>query len=850
MRFLLLFFALFTPLGWLLWFLAGDTPPPVSLPQPDRIEGGEAILRSGEIPRIPIDGQLNAFKNGRVQRFHEKLNYVELWVHIEGIERVDDKPRLFGIRCAMFGEPGGKEAKLRLTIDAPYIEGDPLSILSTREGLAREVILGGGVVVRDEWGRIMAKLDRVVIDLNREEVRSDGPVLFESPAKNTQLRGTGLVADMSFDSATLRSNVSARLPLGKKGAGVAVLSCKGPATLVRVPDTEDYVVTLEEGAHVEHDSARGDCDRITAIFRRTKKAEGAEKKESRRVEVEQVRLEGGVEFELDRKIARGLERIRAEAITIHGEREIVISGGEEPVRAVRRGPLEMFGLADRVTDLDAPEIRILLVPDAGEADDPLESISFPRGVHLADREGSGELRAQRFILDARAGRLEADGGVTATSPGRKLVAERVVVSRPPDREDVVVVGVFGDKRFELRPTRDLGPLSRGALSLLVFTSKEPLYLEQFKSYAVVRTSGSVRVVGDGRELLRCESIEVAVKEKLVQRMEAKEDVTMRDPETGADIDVDRLVFEAMRGNEIRLYGAPAEVTQKERGHIRAREIFYREDGSFGASGQVDIEFKLTKGKAAGTWTFRGEKGEGRIDKERRPVWFEATGGVRADGPSGERLEADSVRYESSTSVLQLRGAPAIVRQGDEMAYEGPGIDLTVSEEQGKFNLQSAELAGVTELVMRPKPQKGAPKKQFSAWRVRLRGPARFDGKKLVIPAGAEIKGYDDQNRLAIEGEADEVSVDVVFEGQRFRPKALHARKRVVMAGYKGGKLQSRVTAKTLDFVVGTRKVDIGGGGTIERPGGEKPITIREAEFELTDDGVDLKYLSELEGELR
>lgn len=851
MRFFLVFFALFTPLAWLLWILAGDAPPPVSLPQPNRDVKAEAVIRANEIPRMPVDGELTAFKNGQFQRFHKSLNYVELWVQIEGIERVDGRPRLHGIRCAIFGEPGGAEAKLRLTIEAPYIEGEPLALLSAREGMARELILGGGVVVRDEWGRPIATLERVIIDLDKEEVRSDDPVLFESPEKSAQLRGTGLVADLAFDSATLRSDVRARLPLGKQGSGVAVLSCKGPATLVRVPDTENYVVTLEDEARIEHKSARGDCDRITAMFRRTKgdKTE-PEEKPSRKVEVEEVRLEGGVVFELDRELTQGLEGFRADSITIIGEREIVLVGGAEPVRAVRRGPMEMFGLADRVTDLDAPEIRIRLVPDAGDADDPLESIEFPRGVHLNDREGSGELRAKRLILDVAGGRLEADGGVTATSPGRKLVAERVVVSRPPDRDDVVVVGVFGDKRFELRPTGDLGPIARGALSLLVFTSTEPLYLEQFKTKAVVRTSGSVRVIGDDRELLRCDEIEVAVKDKLVQRMNASGRVAMRDPETAADIRVDRLVFDAERGNEIRLFGNPVEVTQSEHGRIHASELYYREDGSFGALGKVDIEFKLTTGKAAGTWKFLAARGEGRVDKQRRPLWLDATGDVRATGPSGERLEAESVHYESKTSVLQLKGSPAIVRQGDEMAYEGPGIDLTVLETEGNFELQGAKLVGETELVVKPKPKKGAPKNQFATWRVRLRGPAKFDGKTLRIPAGAEIKGYDEQNRLALEGEADDVTIDVVLEGKSFRPKALHARKRVVMAGYKDGKLQSKVTAKTLDFIVGSRKVEIGGGGVIERAGSEKPITIREAEFELTDDGVDLKYLSELEGELR
>jgi len=850
LRFLLLFFALFTPLSWLLWFLAGDTPAALSLPQPDRTDTEDAVILSREIPRVPIDGEINAFRNGRIQRFHEKLNYVELWVHIEGIERVDDKPRLHGIRCAIFGEPGGKEAKLRLTIDAPYLEGDPLSILSTRSGMAREVILGGGVIVRDEWGRTVAELDRLVVDLNKEEVRSDGPVLFESPEKNAQLRATGLVADLRFDSATLLSGVRARLPLGRKSGGVAVLSCKGPATLVRIPDSEDYVVTLEEEAHIEHDSARGDCQRITAFFRRLEGEQPKGAAAGRKVEIERIMLEGGVAFELDRKIARGLERFRADAITIFGEREIVLTGDKEPVRAVRRGPLEMFGLADRIIDLDAPEIRIRLVADAGNAKDPLESISFPRGVHLNDRDGSGELKANRLTIDARAGRLEADGGVTATSPGYKLVADRIVVGRPPEREDVVVVGVFGKKRFELRPSGRLGPLSRGALRLLVFTSVEPLYVEQLDTKSVIRTSGSVRVVGDDRELLRCNSIQASLKDKAVRHMEANGDVVVRDPQTGADIRAERLVFDAASSGELRLFGKPAAVVQADKGHVRARELYYREDGSFGALGKLDLEFKLTRGKAAGTWTFGGEGGEGVIDENRRPEWFRAWGSVLANGPNGERLEAESVHYDRTTSLLTLKGKPARLRQGDEVAYEGEGLVIQVLETEGSFAVQGADLVGATDLVLRPKPAKGEKKSRFALWKVRLRGTATFNGKQLKIPAGAKIRGFDEKGRLAVEGEADDVTVDLTADGRGFRPTAFRARKRIVMTGYKNGKPDSTVTAKTLDFIVGTRNIDIGGGGVIERPGSDKPITFREAEFELTEHGVNLKYFSELKGEVR
>ncbi|MHC4953080.1 MAG: LPS export ABC transporter periplasmic protein LptC, partial [Planctomycetota bacterium] len=234
---MLLFFALFTPLAYILWLLAGDAPPPVSLTAPAREVESEPVLDTKDIPQLPIRGEVLEFRRGRIQRFHPTDHHIEYWVRIEGIEKFEGRPRLKGIRCAIFGEPKGGEAQLKLTIDAPYLDGNPLALLSTRKGVTREITLGGGVVVRDERGRTLAELESLKVDLDKGEVHATVPVLFRSPQKNAQLRGKGLRADLQFGTATLYSDVRARLPLGDRGKGVATLSCLGPATLVRVPDS-------------------------------------------------------------------------------------------------------------------------------------------------------------------------------------------------------------------------------------------------------------------------------------------------------------------------------------------------------------------------------------------------------------------------------------------------------------------------------------------------------------------------------------------------------------------------------------------------------------------------------------
>jgi len=855
-KFLLVFFGLFTPLACMLWYLAGDTPEGISLVSVERSGDTKPVLKSRDIPFAPVEGRLTRFQNGRVQRFDAEDDHVSYWVHVDGIGRDGGQPRLEGIRCALFGKPKDGSPNLRLTFNAPYLEGDPMALLEARRGMARVLVLGGGVVVSDERGRTIAKLDSVLIDIDKEELSSDAAVLVRSPERGAQLRGRGFVADLrsrTIHSATLLHDVSAQIPLGKDGGEMARISCEGPATLVREAGTDNIVVTLKRRAHIEHAAARGDCDRITAYLHVTRKA-GADGKEERTVELDRLEIEGAVDFELDPASAYQLEKFSAASITIHGRREIVMRGGEQPVRAVRRGPLKMFGLADRVLDIETPEIRILLLPagpDGKLPDKPLDSIEFPRGLVVIDRNGSGRIEAGRVTISARAGRLEADGGVEASMPGRKLSAQRIDVRRVKQPRDVVLLAVYGKKRFDIRPTGRLGPLSRAGVARLVFSSDEVLYLESLDKRTAIRTAGNVVVTGDGRQLFRCDSIEAAIDEKnSVQSFDAKGNVEGTDPGTRAELRANRLRFDAARGNEITLDGKPASVSTPDGRSVKASTLRYREDRSFAASGDVDAHVIVAEGKAAGAWRFRCATVRGKVSKERSAEDFFAEGAVRAEGPGGKRLEADSVTFTKATGTLTLRGNPARLRQGEEISYEGAGLDIKFDtpdpRKPGRFELLRAAAAGETYLLVRPKAPPENKKNRIALWKILLRGPAQFDGKHLLVPGGARIIGYDARGKLSLDGEAADLGLEIERSATGYIPKVLRGRKKIELVTYKDGRRNATVRSATLDYVVGSRKIDMGGGCEVLRPGKEAPVRFREVELEVREAGVNLKYLAPVE----
>ncbi|MHC4451654.1 MAG: hypothetical protein ACYS0E_16215, partial [Planctomycetota bacterium] len=701
MRFVLTFLGLFTPLAWLLWIMAGDTPVSPTLEADSPEFGSEPVLDTSEIPQLPVRGEIQRLEKGLFQRFHPEQNYVVYYVSFRGIERVDDKARIVGISCAVFGEPKDGRENLRARMEAPYLEGDPVALIAAQREGARELVLGGGVKVYDELGRLMAELERVEINLETDTVTSDGDVYFRSPKKGAEVRGRGLECDFAFTSAKLLHDIRARLPLGDSAV---TLACEGPAIVARDAAKKKTTVTLQNAARIEHQDAAGACDSITAHL--------LDSEVSGEVEVEKVVLEGAVVFELDASVAEGLEEFRAERITINGETEIVVEGGEDPVRAVRRGPLEVFGLADRVLDFDAPSIVIRLRPGAKERKNALESIHFPSGLNIRDREGPGKLHAGWLRYDARAGHLEAKREVVASGVGRRLEADRIELRRPPDRKDTVVLGVFGSKSLELRATGKLGPLARGKENRYTFSCDGPLYVESHDATMAVRATRRVRVKGRTETFLECEQVFVVVLDKKLRLVDAEGAIRATDPETRASLRADQLNFTADRESEIFLRGKPAVVEQPGR-IVEAAVVTYRESGEFVASEGIRADVTL-KGKR---WEFRADSAEGIAPKELGPPpRFLARGKVFAKGPKGASLHADRVFYSNETGQLTLHGAPARVQQGEQFRYEGRQVVLDLEQKGKEFVLVKARTLGPARLVIAPASKKGA-SNRVARWEV-------------------------------------------------------------------------------------------------------------------------------------
>ena len=831
MRFLLTFLGLFTPLAWLLWIMAGDTPVSPTLETDPPEFGSEPVLDTSEIPQLPVRGEIQRLEKGLFQRFHPEQNYVVYYVSFRGIERVNDKARIVGISCAVFGEPKDGRENLRARMEAPYLEGDPVALIAAQREGARELVLGGGVKVYDELGRLMAELERVEINLETDTVTADGDVYFRSPKKGAEVRGRGLECDFAFTSARLLHDVRARLPLGDSAV---TLACEGPAIVVRDAAKKKTTVTLENAARIEHQDVAGACDSIIAhLF---------DSEESGEVEVEKVVLEGAVVFELDASLAEGLEEFRAHRITINGETEIVVEGGEDPVRAVRRGPLEVFGLADRVLDFDAPSIVIRLRPDAKERKNSLESILFPSGLNIRDREGPGKLHAGWLRYDARAGHLEAKREVVASGVGRRLEADRIELRRPPDRKDTVVLGVFGAKSLELRATGKLGPLARGKENRYTFSCDGPLYVESHKTTVAVRATKRVRVKGRTETFLECGQIFVVIVDKSLRLVDAQGAIRATDPETRATLRAQQLTFRSDQESEILLRGNPVVVEQADRifeGHV----VTYKEDGEFVASEGIRADVTL-KGER---WEFRADSAEGIAPKEPgAPPRFLAWGEVSVKGPQGATLHADRVFYLNKTGQLTLDGKPARIRLGEQFSYEGKQLVLVLEQKGKEFVLVRARTAGPATMVVAPQKKKGGPER-VARWEIKLGGDAWLEGNTVRSANPTVVRGFDEKGGLLVSGRADDVRVEVERAPRGLVPKKLVCSKSLELEIFKGRRREWRLVAHSLTYVVNSRNLDLQGPGKLWRENQKDPTTFSEAEFELLDEGVNLKYLGALKG---
>lgn len=828
MRFLALFLLLFTPLAYALWTLAGDIPEPVTLETRvgESTEDQPALLETSEIPRVPVLARVTEMKGGHLQRQHPTGNYTEWWLDVDRFERVDGKLRAVDVRFASFAEPKGRVENLRAKMTAAYIEGDVSALIGLEREAPRTFQLGGGVKVYDGRGRLMAELQSLRIDLDARMITSDEEIFFRDPERGAKLRGRGLTCNFEMTEATVQKNVRATLPLEQADAGVVTLSCAGPATLVRTDEGTKTTVTLTEGARVQHRDGSGRCRTIAATLVGTTKDE---------MNLESLVLEGDVDFDLDPELAEGLEKFRAHRITLRGDFEVHVEGGEEPVRAVRRGPFEEFGLEERVFDIETREIfiRIAAAEEAGKRRTDLELVRFPQGLVVEDRNGPGRLVAGWLEYDAIKGELVAKNDVLATAPGRKLEASRVLMLQPPERDkNIVLVRLYGKKLLELRATGRLGRLTRGTEEQFSFRCDGLLELAMIEERVTVRAKQNVVIAGKREPILQCDDLLVDVNGKQLQLLQATGNVKGRDPELDARLECHGLEYRVKDAGELRLTGKPARIRQPER-TIEAGRILYREDGSFDARNDVAAQVALRGAR----WTFGCDAANGRVRKgSQPPERFEATGNVRANGPEGFELRAESARYTAASERINLRGAPASIRRGDEVSWSGSELDLAVVEGAEGYTVRDGASKGPARVTLTPK------KGRIARWAMKLRGDALLQGDRLTLPDGADFEGFDAQGNPLVRGFGNVLEIDLERGPEALAPIALRCRKGLNVETFDKGKRELRLKAVELDYAFGGRELLVKGPGEAW-VGDDKTSTLfKLAKLVLYEDGVRLDRL--------
>jgi len=406
----------------------------------------------------------------------------------------------------------------------------------------------------------------------------------------------------------------------------------------------------------------------------------------------------------------------------------------------------------------------------------------------------------------------------------------------------VVLGVFGAKSLELRATGKLGPLARGKENRYTFSCDGPLYVESHDATMAVRANKRVRVKGRTETFLECEQVFVVILDKKLRLVDAGGAIRATDPETRASLRADQLNFTADRESEIFLRGKPAVVEQPGR-IVEAAVVTYRESGEFVASEGIRADVTL-KGKR---WEFRADSAEGVAPKELGPPpRFLARGKVFAKGPKGASLHADRVSYSNRTGQLTLHGAPARVQQGEQFRYEGQQVVLDLEQKGKEFVLVKARTLGPARLVIAPASKKGA-SNRVARWEVDLGGDAWLEKDVVRSPAPTAIRGFDEKGALLVSGRADDVTVQVERTAKGLVPRKLVCSKALELSIYKGKQRAWRLVAESLTYVVNSRNLDLQGPGKLWREDQEVPTTFREAEFELLDGGVNLKYLGALKG---
>jgi len=817
-RALLVFLACLLALGAALWVVGRETHRPADLAAraPEPLDA-EPALRGGdladELGASPFTGLVHRLRDFELRIYEQ--DYVRAYLRLGRLARHDGRPRLEELAGAVFDPPRDGRPQLRLTLHAPHVAGDPQALLHPKDGRPRIATLGGGVVVRDTAGRTLASSDTVRVDLDRATLATGDAVTLRMPERALELRGHGLFADLDLRTARLERDVAATAELGGRRVRLA---CSGRARVRELDDGAALDVALREDARLEHPLGTVTCARLDARLERT--ADGWVLRDAE--------LTGDVRATVAPEVGLGVDEIRVPRLRIEGTDRVFCEG---PVRAVRRGPLAAFGPGERVVDVTAGRAD-LLFRTGEEGRIEIEEARFDGGVAARDRTGPARFEARTVTYVGREGRLEALDVAEARVPEGSVVAEALLFEGRD--ETGFQLWLRGEKRVRYVADGRLGPLGDAARGTLDLTAGGPLHVRADGESTTFEASGRVVAAIEDRARLEGDRLRVDLESGRLVSFAARGSVVLADG--GARVRGDALVYE---NEEARIEGAPARVELPGGRRVAGRRIVYRDPGEFEARGDVAVRAPLGEGEDAAAWTIRCDEARGRLDEAGRPARVEASGALRAEGPDGQRVEGRGFEYDGETGRAVLRGEPARLRQGDDVAVAAPGFELVWKGDA----IQAADTLGaaVVDYTQRgePDPRLG----RFVRWHVELAGPARLRGAMLTVPDGARLEAFDEKG-LSLRAHARRVRLELARAKGGWEPRRLVGERGVKVESL--GTRAATVEADRLRYEAGTREVALLGRARVFAEGWPRRVRFRQVVFELTKDGIDLKRASDVE----
>ncbi len=798
MKTTLLFLVFLSASSYGLWSWGQREEAAPDLPGQDTQALPAAILNGSELRdefgNQLFSGSLRALEDVVLRVMHE--GHVRYYIRLQRVGRGDGQPRLEDVSCAVFDAPKDGKPQLRAMFRAPYVSADLAALLRGGAQAPKSITLTGRVRALDPQGNVLAETEWVRLDVESKRVSSDGVVTLRQPDKDLELTGRGFDAQMDLRSATLRKDIRVSTPTLRATAG-------GPAHLRQVADGDPLDVEVLGDVEVTHETGSLRGSTLHARF----------SKRDKRYELQHATVEGDVLLTLAGDVGRGLKVARLPRVRIVSRHRLVAAG---PVHATWRGEIAALGLGEREIEIKAGRVEI-------DADGKtVQRLRLTDGVEIDDVRGGGVLRAKTIVAMPEGKRVELFHNVFMRTPELELEAERLELEAPA--RDDVHIRVIGKKKVTYRADGDLGPLGTAVRGDVVVTCRAPLTIRRQKNRLDVQMIRDVSIRIADKASMECRSLRAALVGGNLVELEAETDVSVEAPQGTL-----RGELLALKGKRLTLTGAPASLARDDKSSIRARKIVWNEGGSFSADGDVVAETAQSK---AGAWTISCEKLEGIMDEEaQRPSRVEARGNVLARGPDGRSFRGDMLMYRGDKNVIELRGTPARAMQADAISFAAPALRATVRD----GDVQTIETEGRATLVYRTKDN------EIAEWRATFEGRAHFAGSTLRIEKGGALIGATAAGAKRLAGRAGRIFVEL---DEKRQPRRLRGDRGVELRSF--GDRAAHVTAKRLDYDVGTKQVILREQARVTAAGWPRAVRFGKVVFLVLPDGVDLKRASEIE----